>query len=133
MGRIAPPGTPNTHSTPSASSARTTAFAPVIFSFAMFPSRVLDASERTLLLLLLLLRPDPQRDAVHHVEEGARAPLDDVGGQRPPPVHAGVVLHLEAHLALRVLPHRDRLDPVVAQPGLDAGDLLDGLEHRVDR
>src|SRR5512137_1083489 len=141
MGRMAPPGTPKIHSTPSASSAFTTAFAPVVFSFAMVPlavpaspaPAVLDASERTLLLLLLLLRADAQRDAVHHVEEGAGAPLDDVGGERAAAVDTGLVLHLQAHLALGVLTHGHRLDAVVAELGLDAGDLLDGLEYRVDR
>src|SRR5512143_1931194 len=132
MGRMAPPGTPKTHSTPSASSALTTAFAPVIFSLAIVPLVVLDASQRALLFLLLLLRPDAQGDAVHHVEEGAGAPLDDVGGERAAAVHAGLVLHLQAHLALGVLAHGHGLDPVVAQARLDPGDLLDGLEDGVD-
>src|SRR5512137_2457359 len=140
MGRIAPPGTPKTYSTPSASSARTVARAPVIFSLAMLSffrpasaGSTLDPSKRTLRLLLLFLRLDPQGDAVHHVEEGARAPLDDVGGEGAPAVGPGGVLHLQAHLALRVLAHGDRLDAVVPQLGLDAGDLLDGLEDRVHR
>src|SRR5512137_1363481 len=134
MGRIAPPGTPKTQSTPSASSAFTTAFAPVVFSFAIFPlavpvvaAGVLDASKGTLLLLLRLLGAGSQGDPVHHVEEGLGAPLDDVGGERAAAVHAGPVLHLQADLALGVLPHGDGLDPVVAQADLDAGDLLDGL------
>src|SRR5512137_2511846 len=118
MGRMAPPRTPKTYSTPSASSARTVARSPVIFSLAMLSflpavaGAALDPSERTLPLLLLVLRLDPQRDAVHHVEEGARAPLDDVRGDGAPAVGAGGMLHLQAHLALGVLAHGDGLDAV---------------------
>src|SRR5689334_1509070 len=74
-----------------------------------------------------------QRDAVHHVEVGARRPLDDVGGERPAAVDASGVLDLQDHLALRVLADRDALDLVVAQLAGDTGDALDGLEDGVDR
>src|SRR6266567_4371045 len=153
---MAPPGTPNTYSTCSASRHLMSACAPVIFSLAIEPSDCgCDRFASTLprrpraapltaragssdgsQLLADLRRHEgagADGDAVHHVEEGAGAPLDDVCGEGAAAVDAAVVLHLEHHLALRVLAGGDAGDAVVAQLHGHAGDLLDGLEDRVHR
>src|SRR5690606_13584862 len=74
-------------------------------------------------------------DRVDGVEVRQGRRLDDVRRCRAAPIAAGVALdlHLQRHLALRVLALGDAAHDEFAEARLDPGDTLDGLEDRVDR
>src|SRR6516164_11287542 len=74
-----------------------------------------------------------QLDAIDHLEERARARLDDIGAHAGTPVSPAIVLHVHPRLALGVLALGHGLHLELAQRDRDARGGLDRLECGIDR